>query len=151
MTQKEFMASTVIAFFHNLFHSELLMRFWVKRNSNDPHLFLQSTFTSSIQLLDVICVKITFLRETAQTQLSMAGYGIDDLGSIPGRGNDLSSPSSRDWLWGYTKSRTQHCFWSLRRDMQQWLHLITRLIPWWQIYSAKAILFTSYLVLLRFS
>jgi hypothetical protein len=38
MTQKEFMASIVMAFFHNLFHCELLMRFWVKSSSNDPHL-----------------------------------------------------------------------------------------------------------------
>jgi len=66
MTQKEFMASTVIAFFHNLFHCELLMRFLVKRNSKDPHFFLRSTFTSFSQPLDVICVKITFLRERAQ-------------------------------------------------------------------------------------
>jgi len=74
MTQKEFMASTVIAFFHNLFHCELLMRFWVKRNSNDSHLLLQSTFPSYSQLLDVICVKITFLRERAQTQLIKYGW-----------------------------------------------------------------------------
>jgi hypothetical protein len=98
MTQKEFMASTVIAFFHNVIHCELLMRFLVKRNSNDPHLFFRSTFTSSSQLLDVICVKITFLRERGS--VSIVGYGIDDLGSIPGRGNDLSSPSSRDRLRG---------------------------------------------------
>jgi len=105
MTQKEFMASTVIAFFHNLFHCELLMRFWEKTNSNDPHLFLQSTFTSSIQLLDVICVKITFLRERAQTQLSKYGwlwdrrYGFDSRQPRPAKGvHQVSYPAVAEAL-----------------------------------------------------
>jgi len=50
---------------------------------------------------------------------------------------------------GFVLTIVLHFCWSLRRDMQQYLHLITRLNA--VVINLKAILFTSPLALLRFS